>query len=202
VKRLLAAAFLTLMLVALSWPAASSADHVSITASVSARLKERASSQAWTVEVSWEIECEGVVSKGASYTGNLYLLDVDTGERTFLGGVSVPAGTARQLAYVRTRPRQVKPELQISCFDNNTLGGRGNDTLQGGAGDDRLTGGRGGDALAGGSGTNAYDAGRGNDVVNAANHRRELVRCGPGIDRVRVDRRDRVSGCEHVTRVG
>jgi Ca2+-binding RTX toxin-like protein len=150
VKRLLAGAFLTLMLVALSWPAASSADHVSITASVSARLKERASSQAWTVEVSWEIECEGVVSKGASYTGNLYLLDVDTGERTFLGGVSVPAGTARQLAYVRTRPRQVKPELQISCFDNNTLGGRGNDTLQGGAGDDRLTGGRGGDALAGG----------------------------------------------------
>jgi Ca2+-binding RTX toxin-like protein len=81
------------------------------------------------------------------------------------------------------------------------LGGRGGDTLQGDTGDDRLTGGSGADVLVGGPGTNAYDAGRGNDVVNAANHRIELIRCGAGKDRARVDRRDRVIGCERVTRV-
>jgi Ca2+-binding RTX toxin-like protein len=80
------------------------------------------------------------------------------------------------------------------------LGGSGGDVLRGEAGSDRLTGGRGNDVLVGGPGVNAYDAGSGNDFVDARNGKRELVRCGSGRDRARVDRRDRVSRCERVSR--
>jgi hypothetical protein len=62
-----------------------------------------------------------------------------------------------------------------------------------------LTGGRGDDRLSGGSGVNAYDAGPGADCIDAPNGRPELVRCGSGRDRARVDRRDRVRGCERLT---
>lgn len=82
------------------------------------------------------------------------------------------------------------------------IGGAGNDTLRGADGDDRLTGGSGADNLAGGSGVNAYRAGSGKDVVDSVNGRVELVDCGSGQDRARVDKRDRVSGCERVTPVG
>jgi Ca2+-binding RTX toxin-like protein len=81
------------------------------------------------------------------------------------------------------------------------IGGKGNDMLRGEKGSDRLTGGRGADTLLGGEGLNSYDAGAGNDFVNSANGRIEFVRCGPGNDRATVDRRDRVSGCERITRV-
>ncbi len=82
------------------------------------------------------------------------------------------------------------------------IGGTGNDVLRGEDGDDRLTGGSGADTLVGGPGTNAYDAGSGKDVVDASNGRAESVRCGSGKDTARVDKRDRVSGCERVTVVG
>ena len=80
------------------------------------------------------------------------------------------------------------------------IGGSGNDVLRGELGSDRLTGGRGDDVLVGGPGTNAYDAGPGKDTVDARNGRRELVRCGSGHDRARVDGSDRVVGCESVSR--
>jgi Tol biopolymer transport system component len=79
-------------------------------------------------------------------------------------------------------------------------GGAGNDRLNGGAGNDRLLGGGGRDVLIGGPGRNAYVAGPGNDRVNARNGRRELINCGTGRDTARVDRRDRVRGCERVRR--
>ena len=82
------------------------------------------------------------------------------------------------------------------------IGDSGADRLLGQGGFDRLTGGSGNDVLAGGSGTNRYDAGAGNDRIAAANGRRELVSCGTGRDRARVDRRDRVRRCERVTRIG
>ena len=86
--------------------------------------------------------------------------------------------------------------------DDCIIGGSGRDRLLGGPGHDRLTGGAGADRLAGGSGVNRYDAGAGNDVVSAANGRAELVSCGSGRDRARVDRSDRVRGCERVSRSG
>jgi Ca2+-binding RTX toxin-like protein len=80
------------------------------------------------------------------------------------------------------------------------IGGSGNDVLRGELGSDRLTGGRGDDTLFGGPGVNHYDAGPGKDVVDARNGQRELVRCGSGRDQARVDRSDRVVGCEVVSR--
>jgi Tol biopolymer transport system component len=79
-------------------------------------------------------------------------------------------------------------------------GGAGNDRLNGGAGNDRLLGGRGKDTLTGGPGRNTYLAGASNDTVRARNGRREVINCGKGRDRAIVDRRDRVRGCERVTR--
>jgi hypothetical protein len=61
-------------------------------------------------------------------------------------------------------------------------------SLHGGPGRDRLKGGRGDDWLDGGPGDDRIVAGSGHDVV----------RCGPGRDVARVDRRDRVRGCEKV----
>jgi hypothetical protein len=280
------------MLLALGWPAASSAHHVGIEASVGAILKERAGSGSWRVAVSWSAACAGAGASGAFYSGNLNLDDQATGERIYLGGVAGASGTAVQIVASKPSWRALRPELTISCGDEATLhgagpitvigpavlipplgragggggggggggdggggsgggdptspqraggclralvgtdapdtlaggdagdvvfgrgggdairgrgghdcliGGTGGDALRGEGGHDRLTGGRGADTLIGGAGLNAYDAGPGDDSVNAVNGRAELVRCGPGRDRARVDRRDRVSGCERLT---
>jgi dienelactone hydrolase len=73
-------------------------------------------------------------------------------------------------------------------------GGRARDCLYGGAGSDRLTGGSAKDRLNGRSG---------NDRIRAADGSVDRVRCGRGKhDRARVDRVDRVSGCERVARAG
>ena len=80
------------------------------------------------------------------------------------------------------------------CLD----GGRGDDRLRGGADADRLAGGAGDDALSGGSGRDTLDGGRGDDVISARDHTRDIVRCGPGRDRARADRGDRLSACERV----
>jgi Ca2+-binding RTX toxin-like protein len=281
-----------LTLFALGWPPVTLASHVSITASATARLAERAGTDSWLVEVSWAATCLGVGANGASYQGNLYLIDVDTGVRTYLGGASNPAGKTTQLFPALDHDQYVRPELQVSCFEDGSLhgsglivasgavvtiparfgdggggggsggggggagsgsgdpteplqsggcvkvvegttsadtlagssdgdvifglggndvirgddghdcllGDAGNDRLYGEGGYDRLTGGLGKDQLFGGPGVNSYDAGRGNDYVDARNGRREQVRCGPGRDRARVDRRDRVRSCEKVSR--
>jgi Tol biopolymer transport system component len=71
-------------------------------------------------------------------------------------------------------------------------GRRGRDTLVGGDGNDRLRGGSGADVMMGG---------RGRDVVIAWDRFRDRIACGPGRDRVVVDRRDRVSkDCERISR--
>jgi Ca2+-binding RTX toxin-like protein len=276
----------------LLWPAASPAGHISIAANVTARLKERLSPRSWSVEVSWSATCQGAAAGADNYQGNLYLVDVDTGERIYLGGVSSATGKATQVVDARARERHMRPELQISCFESPSahgsgtvvvtgdplggvviippifndgrgagggggdygsgdptepqrpggctkalegtsgpdslvgggagdvifgfggndrikgagghdclIGGQGDDVLRGEDGYDLLTGGRGDDTLIGGPGVNAYDAGPGKDYLDARNGRRELVRCGSGKDRARLDRRDRARGCERVNRV-
>ena len=65
----------------------------------------------------------------------------------------------------------------------------------------RLFGERGNDRLvAGGSGGSTLDGGTGNDRIDAVNGKRDKVRCGRGFDRAVIDRKDRVSNCERVTR--
>lgn len=277
-------------LVALVWPAASPADHISVEASARASLKERVGSGAWRIEVTYSVLCRGAAGD-ASYFGNLSLVDQETRESIYLGGISSASGKAKVTVAAKPYWRRMRPELKVACgageprhgtdfievngeevlvppLDGDggggggggsggggsgggndptappraggclrplvgtdgpdtltgsgagdvifgrggsdsvrgraghdcLVGGNGNDTLRGESGDDRLTGGRGADTLIGGAGINAYDAGSGNDVVNSVNGRVELVRCGPGQDRATVDRRDRVSGCERVTR--
>ncbi len=276
-------------LFALVWPAVSPADHVSVEASAVAVLKEHMGSGAWSVEVRFSVRCIGA-TRGVLYFGNLNLVDEQTGERIYLGGVSSASGKVTQIVAAKSYWRRMRPELKVSCAEDLgghgsdfidvlggaalvpardgegegggggasgggpdggsdptapqraggclralvgtdgpdaltgsgagdvifgrggsdsvrgrdghdcLVGGAGNDTLRGENGDDRLTGGRGADTLVGSSGVNAYDAGSGNDVVDAVNGRVELVDCGPGQDRARVDLRDRVSGCERLTR--
>jgi hypothetical protein len=89
-------------------------------------------------------------------------------------------------------------------------GGRGNDLLiapegggsilEGGDGNDTVTGGGSGDSLDGGRGRDLLSGGRGRDHIGVRDSRRDLVRCGAGRDRVRADRRDRLRGCELVSR--
>lgn len=79
-------------------------------------------------------------------------------------------------------------------------GGPGYDRLNGGPGNDRLDGGTHDDRLIGGPGRDAFIGGEGNDRINARDRRRERIDCGPGRDRAKVDRRDRVTRCERVRR--
>ena len=121
-----------ILLAGLAWPAAGLANHISITAEVSARLKQRWTQDSWIVEVSWTATCIGAGPSGASYQGFLYLVDVDTGDRTFMGGVSSAPGKAEQLVHAKARQQRLQPELQISCFDNDTLHGSGTKIVHGG----------------------------------------------------------------------
>jgi Ca2+-binding RTX toxin-like protein len=278
---------------ALLVPAVSVADHIVTAGNVSARLKERRSTDFWTVEISWGGSCNGAAPGKAWFDGHIYMIDADTGERTYVGGVvstsgeRIVSGTRDWFVSSSERPKRLFPELTLSCYENFPLhGGRevivtgssvlipqrfsggggggggdfgsgdptepmgsggcaaaivgtdgpdtlagggegevvlalgggdrvegagghdcllgyqGDDVLRGQGGQDRLTGGRGADLLVGGSGVNAYDAGPGRDVVEARNGKRELIRCGSGRDRARVDRRDRVRDCERVSRPG
>lgn len=288
-----AALLITAFIACLTLPAASSADHVVTSATVSAQVVARRGADYWTVEVRWTAGCNGVPTGSAWYDGDLYMIDASTNERIYVGGVvntsgeRTVSGTREWAVVSEAQARVLFPELTMRCYQNFPLhggrdvtvtgtsvfipprfgggggpggengdygrgdptgplagggcanalvgtdgrdtlagsgagdvifglgagdriegraghdcliGGSGNDVLRGEAGADRLTGGRGADLLVGGPGLNAYDAGPGADQVDARNGLRELVRCGSGRDRARVDRRDRVSGCERVIR--
>jgi RTX calcium-binding nonapeptide repeat (4 copies) len=283
-----------LAFLALAWPVASSADHIVTSGTVSARLKEKRSTDFWVVQIDWTAACEGAAPGTAWFDGDLFLVDLDTGERIHAGGVvstsgeRLISGTRDWFVASRDRPARLMPELTIGCYENFplhggrevvvtgstaivpqrfggaggagggggsgggdptaplgsggcvaalvgtsgpdrlagggdgevifglggrdrirgggghdcVLGDKGGDLLRGQSGDDRLTGGPGADTLVGGPGINAYDAGPGRDFVDARNGKRELVRCGSGRDRARIDRRDRVRDCERAIRPG
>jgi hypothetical protein len=70
-------------------------------------------------------------------------------------------------------------------------GGNGPDRIKGGAGDDLLVGGRSKDKLRGGGG---------DDTIRSRDRKRDVVRCGTGVDTVVADSRDLVQQCEHVAR--
>jgi Ca2+-binding RTX toxin-like protein len=80
------------------------------------------------------------------------------------------------------------------------LGTYGDDVINGLAGNDKINGREGNDRLTGGKGKDTIVGGPGNDTIFAKDGARDVVGCGPGKDRARVDKRDRVSGCESVSR--
>jgi Ca2+-binding RTX toxin-like protein len=77
----------------------------------------------------------------------------------------------------------------------------GTDRLFGGPGNDRLFGGARADRLHGGPGRDVLRSGPGDDTARVRDGARDNVICGKGQDVARVDRRDRLSGCERV-RIG
>jgi hypothetical protein len=88
-------------------------------------------------------------------------------------------------------------------------GGRGDDVLTGGnwadqlggqGGADRIAGGGRGDRIDGGPGRDLLTGGRGEDRITARDRTRDVVRCGPGRDRVEADPGDRLRGCEVIRR--
>jgi Ca2+-binding RTX toxin-like protein len=79
-------------------------------------------------------------------------------------------------------------------------GNAGRDRLEGGAGPDVLQGGAGNDTVKGGAGRDRIVGGAGRDQINAKDGKRDRVNCGLGTDRVRADGKDRLRGCERITR--
>jgi Ca2+-binding RTX toxin-like protein len=79
-------------------------------------------------------------------------------------------------------------------------GGPGRDRIGGSTGDDTILGGEGNDRIDPGRGSDRVSAGPGDDFVGAAaDGKRDVIACGPGLDTVFAERLDRVArDCERV----
>jgi Tol biopolymer transport system component len=73
------------------------------------------------------------------------------------------------------------------------------DRLIGTAFADKLYGLGGNDKIVGRGGPDLLSGGPGSDTIDAADGVRDTVDCGPGHDRARVDKKDKLIGCEKVT---
>lgn len=85
--------------------------------------------------------------------------------------------------------------------DDHLIGGSGDDRIEGGPGSDTLSGGAGRDVLLAGPGRGVLYGGPGDDRLDAVNGVRDVVDCGTGTDRARVDLVDLVQHCDVVVRV-
>src|SRR5204862_44217 len=74
------------------------------------------------------------------------------------------------------------------------------DVQRGGKGNDKQFGNGGADTQDGGAGKDKISGGAGNDTINAFDHTRDSINCGPGRDKATVDKVDLVRGCEKVIR--
>lgn len=90
--------------------------------------------------------------------------------------------------------------LLAAGANDRVSGLAGADCLDGGRGDDLLSGGRGDDRVRGGAGNDLLRGGAGRDRVDAVDGQRDVVRCGRGRDRARVDAGDLTRGCELLVR--
>jgi Ca2+-binding RTX toxin-like protein len=123
-----------MVLLALALPAASSAHHIVTSATVSAQLNERRSADLWVVEISWTAACNGAAPGTVWFAGDLHLIDLDTGERTYAGGVvstsgeRIISGSRDWSIASRERSQRLMPELAIYCYENFPLHG-GRDVL-------------------------------------------------------------------------
>jgi len=75
-------------------------------------------------------------------------------------------------------------------------GAGGGDVVKGRSGSDCLYGGNSADTVKGGPGRDRLSGGPGHDRIVARDGRRDVVACGKGDDMARVDRSDRIVGCE------
>jgi Ca2+-binding RTX toxin-like protein len=107
-----------LAVLGLIWPAAVAAHHFTPTATVSAAVTERVSPDVWAVEVRWDAGCQGATAGEDYYDGNLHLVDLDTGARTYIGGgPGMAASGVRDRRIVAiAREQHLRPELEITCY--------------------------------------------------------------------------------------
>src|SRR3954467_1983563 len=96
--------------VSLAFAPGAQADHVSAAPTASAHLGEELSDNAWEVIVDWAVNCSG--ASDPNYFGTLNLVDADTGERMYQGGISGASGTDRYPVERRATVRTVYPEIQ------------------------------------------------------------------------------------------
>jgi Ca2+-binding RTX toxin-like protein len=149
------------------------------------------------------IEGVQIVDFGAAVVPGPYCQRGDVEGEAFCGPPA-PEGIALT-AYAGDRVDTVQADTGSAYLGPGDDVGTG-DSLHGGPGRDRLTGystdsflygGPGADRLSGGRGDDLLDGGPGDGrIVAGPGH--DIVRCGLGRDVARVDRRDRVKGCEKV----
>jgi hypothetical protein len=89
--------------------------------------------------------------------------------------------------------------IEAQWGNDDIRSGAGPDFVWTGAGDDLVRTGAGSDRIVPGTGHDTVFGGGGDDYVWANDGQRDVVDCGPGDDRVVVDRIDVVRSCEHVT---
>jgi hypothetical protein len=118
------------LLASLAWPVAvGAADEVTVEPSASARVKHLSPGSA-LVQVRWSITCLGPGTEG-SYSGSLTLVDEDTGEEIYMGGISTAAGDATQLVERREKDRRMKPRISARCSKYDSNGSLfGSDTVE------------------------------------------------------------------------
>lgn len=133
-------------------------------------------------------------------------------DRTFELQVDRGAGPVAHRVTVEGVPCTPQPDCpagtssSVTCFTDGRgrlvfAGTRVGETLVGSGGADVLNGGGGADRLTGRAGEDGFAGGRGKDRINSKGQRGERVGCGPGRDRVRGARGDRVKrDCEKVRR--
>ena len=126
-----------------------------------------------------------------SFVADAQTPDVEGAEPQPCGGIEQPGSCPFEQIGGRKRDR-----LRGTPAGDSLRGRGGRDVLHGLAGGDCLSGGHGADRLDGGPDGDHLKGGRGRDHVDAKDGDRDVVRCGPGRDRARVDRKDQVRGCE------
>src|SRR4051812_18001986 len=122
-RRMIATLAAGATLVVLALPSAGLADHITISATAIARLKQHWTPTTWIVEVTWTVTCIGAGWEGALYHGTLNLVDVATKEKTYMGGVSTATGKGEALFTAKAKEQHLKPELNVSCTDYATFHG-------------------------------------------------------------------------------
>lgn len=135
----------------------------------------------------------------ASLSGPVFRLEDSTPTDCTTVGGAPPADASSKRCSEDLRGTRRADDL-VGGEGGQTIRGRGGaDTITGGQGEDCLIGGTGGDRVSGGRGDDLLRGGAGRDLLRSGGDpARDLVLCGAGRDRARVDPRDRVRGCESV----
>ena len=123
------------VILTLAWlavPGISHADHVDISGSVAAAVEEIEQTRV-RIRIDWSVTCEEAnnISQNADFGGNLNIVDRDTGEKTYLGGVFSGSGSDTTNVSRTDKDRYVAAVLTIWC----SAGGHGSDTEEYRSGD-------------------------------------------------------------------